>query len=56
MSEDFNFWKMAYTIKAIDIELLKQAVKCDKNPYGEITKDEYRIICGEEFKETVSLF
>ena len=56
MSEDFKFWKMAYDMKAIDIDLLKQAVKCDKNPYGEITKDEFKLISGEEFKETISLF
>ena len=56
MNEDFNFWNMAYAMKAIDIDLLKQSVKCVKNPFGEITKDEYRIICGQEFKESVSLF
>lgn len=56
MSEDFTFWKMAYDIEAVDKNFLRQAVITDKNKNGEITKEEFKRICGEEFKETISLF
>ncbi|HDK7314568.1 TPA: XkdX family protein [Clostridium botulinum] len=44
-----EFWEMAYQIGAIDKELLSQAVITEKNPYGEITPEEYELICGDEF-------
>ena len=49
MNEDYGFWKMAYDMKAIDIDLLKQAVKCDSNIHGEISKEEFKEITGEDF-------
>ncbi|WP_461612303.1 XkdX family protein [Clostridium sp. Marseille-QA1073] len=44
-----SFWKMAYDIGAIGIDLLSQVVKCEKNPFGEITADEFKKICNEDF-------
>lgn len=44
-----SFWKMVYDMGAIDINLLRQAVKCDTNPFGEITPSEFKEICGEDF-------
>lgn len=51
MNRDINyeFWKMAYDRRAIDTVLLGQAVKCDSNPYGEISSEQYRTICGDDF-------
>lgn len=46
---NFDFWKMAYDMGAIDIDMLKQAVKTDDNPFGEITTDEFKIICKQDF-------
>ena len=46
---NFDFWKMAYDMGAIDVDMLKQAVKTDSNPYGEITTDEFKTICGQDF-------
>lgn len=48
---DYEFWKMAFDMKAIDEILLGQAVKCTKNPYGEITPDQYKQICNKDFIE-----
>ncbi|WP_155467855.1 XkdX family protein [Clostridium baratii] len=48
MNDNFKFWKMAYSV-GISIELLSQAVITEENPYGEITKEEFREISGEEF-------
>lgn len=50
-NSNFEFWKMAYDMEAIDKDLLGQAVKCTKNPYGEISPDQYKEICGENFLE-----
>lgn len=44
-----NFWEYAYKINAISKEVLHQAVKCATNPAGEITPEDYKRICGEEF-------
>ena len=46
---NFDFWKMAYDMGAIDVDMLRQAVKTDANPYGEISKDEFKTICGQDF-------
>lgn len=48
-----NFWEMAYRIGAIDKDKLHQAVKCSSNPEGEITPEDYKRICGEDFNERV---
>lgn len=53
---NYDFWKMAYDIKAIDEEVLGQAVKCTKNPYGEISPEEYKLICNENFIELTKIF
>ncbi|HCL4466787.1 TPA: XkdX family protein [Clostridium botulinum] len=44
-----GFWEFAYSIGAIDKELLAQAVITVKNPYGDITPEEYKDICKEDF-------
>ncbi|AUN23781.1 hypothetical protein RSJ21_00320 (plasmid) [Clostridium botulinum] len=44
-----SFWEMAYSIGAIGKDLLWQAVITEKNPYGEITPEQYEEICGDEF-------
>ena len=53
-NDNFNFWKMVYDIKAIDINTLRKAVKTTSNPYGEISEDEFKTITGVNFgvKET----
>ncbi|MDU1053449.1 XkdX family protein [Clostridium baratii] len=53
MNNDINydFWKMAYDMKAIDENLLGQAIKCTKNPYGEISPEQYKEICNQDFIE-----
>lgn len=49
-NDNFNFWKMAYDMKAIDINTLRQAVKTTVNPYGEISEDEFKTITGVDFE------
>lgn len=49
MNDNFEFWKMAYNMQCIDTVLLRQAVKTEKNKYGEITVEEFKEISGEEF-------
>ncbi|WP_419867371.1 XkdX family protein [Clostridium perfringens] len=44
-----SFWAMAYKRKAINKETLRKAVKCEENPFGEITPEEFEEICGEKF-------
>ena len=44
-----EFWKMCFDMKVIDADFLRQAVKTDKNPYGDITADQFKEITGEEF-------
>ncbi|GAA0735774.1 XkdX family protein [Clostridium oceanicum] len=44
-----SFWKMAYDMRAIGVDLLMQAVVCVENPFGEITPEEFKTICGQEF-------
>ncbi|HDK7215243.1 TPA: XkdX family protein [Clostridium botulinum] len=44
-----EFWEFAYSIGAIDKELLAQAVITEKNPYGEITPEQFEEICREDF-------
>lgn len=44
-----SFWEMAYRRKAIDKKTLRRAVKCEDNPFGEITPKEFEEICGEKF-------
>ncbi|MCW6059791.1 XkdX family protein [Clostridium sporogenes] len=44
-----SFWKMAFDMGAIGVELLRQAVKCIENPFGEITPEEFKTICDKDF-------
>jgi len=46
---NMSFWKMVYDMGAIDINLLRKAVKCEDNPFGDITPKEFEEICGEKF-------
>ncbi|WP_046655277.1 XkdX family protein [Paenibacillus larvae] len=43
------FWNAAYTLKWIDADKLRWAVKTGSNPYGEITPQEYQSITGQVF-------
>ncbi|MGX8711625.1 MAG: XkdX family protein [bacterium] len=43
------FWQLAYTRKWVTIDQLRQAVKTDSNPYGQITPEQFQTITGEEF-------
>lgn len=43
------FWQLAYTRKWVSIDQLRQAVKTDSNPYGQITPEQFQTITGEEF-------
>lgn len=44
-----SFWTMAYKYGWADKGLLKQAVLTKDNPFGEITKEEYKEITGEAY-------
>lgn len=44
-----GFWKMAYDMNCINAESLKGAVITESNKFGEITKEEYKIITGIDF-------
>lgn len=43
------FWVLAYTKHWITADKLRQAVKTEENPYGQITAEEYKTITGEEY-------
>ncbi len=43
------FWQLAFTRKWVTIDQLRQAVKTDSNPYGQITPEQFQTITGEEF-------
>lgn len=40
---------MAFDMGAIGVDLLRQAVKCIENPFGEITPEQFKSICNENF-------
>ncbi|AJA42545.1 hypothetical protein phiCT453A_55 (endogenous virus) [Clostridium phage phiCT453A] len=44
-----GFWEIAYINEWVTAEQLKGAVKTKKNPFGEITPEEYKEITGIEF-------
>ena len=46
-----EFWKMAYKMEAVDKETLRMAVITKENPYGDITKEQFKEICGEDFEK-----
>lgn len=48
-----EFWKMVYDMGIVDADYLRQAVITEKNPYGDITAEQFKEITGEDFiKET----
>lgn len=49
-----SFWKMAFDMGAIGVELLRQAVKCIENPFGEITPEQYEEITKKKFQEVTA--
>lgn len=55
-NDNYNFWNMAFNTKAIDINMLRQAVKTNANPSGEISLEEFKEISGVDFevKETTA--
>lgn len=44
-----EFWEMAYGYGWATKEQLRQAVKTDKNMFGEISPEEFEKICGDKF-------
>ena len=46
-----EFWKMAYKMEAVDKDTLRMAVITKENPYGDITKEQFKEICGEDFEK-----
>lgn len=44
-----DFWKMAYDLSWIDIDVLRQAVITETNPFGDISKEQFKVITGEDF-------
>ncbi|MGL4848516.1 MAG: XkdX family protein [Clostridium sp.] len=53
-STNYDFWKMAYDMKAIDEGMLRQAVLTKENPYGEITPEQFKVITGKGFITSIS--
>ena len=43
------FWKMAYDNDWVTKEELRYAVRTSENPFGDITKEEYKEITGADF-------
>lgn len=46
---NYDFWEMAYNSRAINIDLLRQAVITSKNPFGDINEAEFKTITGIDF-------
>ena len=46
-----EFWKMCWDYKAITLEMLKEATITETNPYGNITKEEFKKICNLDYDE-----
>lgn len=44
-----SFWEIAYRNKLVTKEELKGAVITEDNPFGEITKEQYKEITGDVF-------
>ena len=45
-----QFWQIAFMYKWVTADQLKLAVKTETNPFGEISKEQYKEITGQEFK------
>lgn len=50
-----KFWEMAFSNRWVTADELKSAVRTEKNPSGEITKEKYEQITGVQFDETMEL-
>lgn len=44
-----DFWKMAYDNQWVDVDMIRQAVITDTNPFGDITKEQFKEITGQDF-------
>lgn len=44
-----TFWKIAYSYKWVTLDQLRQVVKTDARPHGEITPEEFTAITGQDF-------
>lgn len=44
-----EFWKMAYNFDWVTKEELKGAVITEKNPFGDITKEQYEEIIRKKY-------
>ena len=44
-----EFWKMAYSNKWVTKEELRGVVITSNNPFGDITKEQYKEITGIEY-------
>lgn len=44
-----NFWSLAWEYRWVTLEQLKLVVKTENNKFGEITPEEYKTICNEDF-------
>lgn len=44
-----TFWEMAYNYGWVTKDELRGAVRTENNPFGDITKEEYKQITGKEF-------
>ncbi|WP_232695467.1 XkdX family protein [Brevibacillus daliensis] len=44
-----QFWQLAYEWKWVTIEQLCLAVRHEQNHYGDITREEFTIITGQDF-------
>ena len=44
-----DFWKMAYDNQWVDVYMIRQAVITETNPFGDITKEQFKEITGQDF-------
>ena len=44
-----DFWKMAFDNGWVDVDMIRQAVITETNPFGDITKEEFKEITGQDF-------
>ena len=46
---NYDFWKMCWDYKVADADTLRQAVKTEKRPKGEISPEQFKEITGIDF-------
>lgn len=44
-----DFWKMAFDNGWVGVDMIRQAVITETNPFGDITKEEFKEITGQDF-------